>query len=273
MKEKDSSRFGFTLIELLVVIAIIAILAAILFPVFAKVREKARQTTCASNEKQLGLAVLQYVQDYDEALPLQMNGPAPWNGQYDYSVAISPYIKAGNSGKSNGWGYGSAIWHCPSSPAPEYQSNQYQVLPNTFGLPPSWGWMDKQVTLAAMDTPSDHLLFFEAGANGQSAWGANAAGAACDEWNWTKNLASDKTEGATVSFAQDADYAIAIWQPGSTAYWLDGSFYPRYRHTNMTNMVFADGHVKAMRKGQLQWYKNVCVGPNDPNVGSCRNPY
>lgn len=62
-------RKGFTLIELLVVIAIIAILAAILFPVFAAAREKARQTTCASNEKQLGLAFLQYVQDYDETNP------------------------------------------------------------------------------------------------------------------------------------------------------------------------------------------------------------
>src|ERR1700753_3722417 len=59
-------RRGFTLIELLVVIAIIAILAAILFPVFAKAREKARQIACLSNMKQIGLATLQYVQDYDE---------------------------------------------------------------------------------------------------------------------------------------------------------------------------------------------------------------
>jgi len=59
-------RHGFTLIELLVVIAIIAILAAILFPVFAKAREKARQSSCLSNLKQLGLACLSYAQDYDE---------------------------------------------------------------------------------------------------------------------------------------------------------------------------------------------------------------
>ena len=71
-------RRGFTLIELLVVIAIIAILAAILFPVFAKAREKARQTSCLSNGKQIGLAILQYTQDYDECLPF---------GYSDYWIA------------------------------------------------------------------------------------------------------------------------------------------------------------------------------------------
>ena len=65
----DSCRRGFTLIELLVVIAIIAILAAILFPVFAQAREKARQTTCTSNMKQMGTAIMMYTQDYDETLP------------------------------------------------------------------------------------------------------------------------------------------------------------------------------------------------------------
>ncbi|MGQ9487030.1 MAG: prepilin-type N-terminal cleavage/methylation domain-containing protein [Armatimonadota bacterium] len=61
---------GFTLIELLVVIAIIAILAAILFPVFAQARESARQTSCTSNQKQLALSVLMYAQDYDETFPM-----------------------------------------------------------------------------------------------------------------------------------------------------------------------------------------------------------
>ncbi|HAZ64135.1 MAG TPA: hypothetical protein DCZ72_11075, partial [Armatimonadetes bacterium] len=66
---RRGSRRGFTLIELLVVIAIIAILAAILFPVFAKAREKARAASCQSNLKQLGLSVMQYTQDWDEMYP------------------------------------------------------------------------------------------------------------------------------------------------------------------------------------------------------------
>src|SRR5579883_996778 len=83
---------GFTLIELLVVIAIIAILAAILFPVFAKAREKARQASCMSNEKQIGLAILQYVQDNDELMPVSNNGQGRgWAGEI-YAYAKSAQL-------------------------------------------------------------------------------------------------------------------------------------------------------------------------------------
>jgi prepilin-type N-terminal cleavage/methylation domain-containing protein/prepilin-type processing-associated H-X9-DG protein len=97
-----SRRAGFTLIELLVVIAIIAILAAILFPVFAKAREKARQNSCLSNEKQMSLAILQYAQDYDERMM-----PRYYTG-YNWDKQINPYIK------------NTQIFMCPSTNAYSY---------------------------------------------------------------------------------------------------------------------------------------------------------
>ena len=100
-----TSRSGFTLIELLVVIAIIAILAAILFPVFAKAREKARQSSCQSNLKQIGLACTMYVQDYDErVVPNHTGAQDPvgvsWVEWWDITVA---YVK------------NTQIWVCPSN--------------------------------------------------------------------------------------------------------------------------------------------------------------
>lgn len=95
MKMRNSGQVsrtgGFTLIELLVVIAIIAILAAILFPVFAQAREKARATACLSNEKQLGLAIMQYVQDYDETF---MNGASTWGRGQGWASQVYPYVKS-----------------------------------------------------------------------------------------------------------------------------------------------------------------------------------
>src|SRR5579871_6631232 len=108
--EDDLNRRGFTLIELLVVIAIIAILAAILFPVFAQAREKARVATCTSNLKNFALAILMYDQDYDETMPLGYHakfliGPLtsqitglPERGVH---AEIAPYVK--NHG----------VFHCP----------------------------------------------------------------------------------------------------------------------------------------------------------------
>ena len=98
-------RPAFTLIELLVVIAIIAILAAILFPVFARARAQARKATCASNLKQLGLAFLMYSQDYDETFPVHWDAlrRKQW-GDVDIEVAqiLYPYIKQGVTTSATG---------------------------------------------------------------------------------------------------------------------------------------------------------------------------
>ena len=94
---KNRSTRGFTLIELLVVIAIIAILAAILFPVFAQAREKARQTTCLSNLRQVGLGLQMYAQDYDEVLPTSSNGESHFadpKAPTNFLSALIPYSKS-----------------------------------------------------------------------------------------------------------------------------------------------------------------------------------
>jgi len=147
---------GFTLIELLVVIAIIAILAAILFPVFARAREKARQTSCLSNCKQIALGVLMYAQDYDEMLPPNATGPSTYNlpdgtsytGSLLWHYMIFPYVK------------NVQLFDCPSStqqlPAGAYDS--------TFGYGKNYHIsgvalaMIDQPTLTVMLCDSDYYL-------------------------------------------------------------------------------------------------------------------
>jgi prepilin-type N-terminal cleavage/methylation domain-containing protein/prepilin-type processing-associated H-X9-DG protein len=133
VSEKASCRVarkGFTLIELLVVIAIIAILAAILFPVFARARENARRASCQSNLKQIGLGMMQYTQDFDEKYSLMYyyansSSGQEWSstntGDYKWMDAIFPYVKS------------EQLFVCPSSNNQRYQ--YYKNLPNSA---PAW---------------------------------------------------------------------------------------------------------------------------------------
>ena len=134
-RSKPVKPFGFTLIELLVVIAIIALLAAILFPVFARARENARRSTCQSNLKQIGLGFAQYAQDFDEQNPLaevaSSSGGQPWFESWDRSIA--PYLGVqvvkqttfGPDSKSS-----SSFFTCPSDAA-----RREGFTPRSYGLP------------------------------------------------------------------------------------------------------------------------------------------
>ena len=108
-----SRRPAFTLIELLVVIAIIAILAAILFPVFARARENARRSSCQSNLKQIGLGIAQYTQDYDETYPYSDNGSVPVSVGQAWDRLIQPYI-----GVKVDYGTSPQVFVCPSDAVP-----------------------------------------------------------------------------------------------------------------------------------------------------------
>ncbi len=145
--DSKSSRRGFTLIELLVVIAIIAILAAILFPVFAKAREKARQSSCSSNAKQMAVATLQYVQDYDEKFPLfdHRNPTIYWRAN------IQPYIK------------NTQVFLCPSDGRVNLDTNgQYQSYCASEELF-SWGGSATPTAraLADLQRPSETVMEME----------------------------------------------------------------------------------------------------------------
>ena len=142
-----AQKQGFTLIELLVVIAIIAILAAILFPVFARARDNARKSTCQSNVKQLSLALLQYVQDYDERFGLAggYNGDNTWARQWP--IAIEPYLK--NTG----------VLVCPNNPRGGAVTYWGQPLP----VEPSYGALSglEFQSLAQVAQPADKILIMD----------------------------------------------------------------------------------------------------------------
>ena len=211
------NRSAFTLIELLVVIAIIAILAAILFPVFAKAREKARQTSCLSNEKQLGLGLLQYVQDNDEQFPSQVDaGNSSWsNSPYNtplgtgatWDTMIYPYTKSGG------------ILKCPDDPntaiALTSDANGGGAVERSYSIPTQIVDLlqsSKGATLAAVNSPAITVLLAE---RNQCAGGASS---------W-QNCADIQALGDQVGFPSK------IWPHVSK---------------NVANFLFCDGHAKSV---------------------------
>ncbi len=220
---------GFTLIELLVVIAIIAILAAILFPVFARAREKARQTSCLSNVKELVLAIMMYSQDYDERLC----------GSYLYycghwEIRIYPYIKAGSADSTYGRG---GIYACPSFPGPFAFNPPVSFGPDYISYGYNYRYLNISYTegglaLAGIEKPTDTILIADAGP--------------C--WSRTLNRWYENAYVVTWERLQD----IIDADPGSRS-----TGYPVYtRHNGMANVGFVDGHVKCQGEGYVTDVEN-----------------
>lgn len=231
----DTVRAGFTLIELLVVIAIIAILAAILFPVFAQARAKARQTQCLSNERQLGLGIMQYTQDYDERYP-RSNTPANCN---NWGQQIYPYVKAtgvyqcpDNPEASNfdpkDWAntwMGQADWpHGADNPQPvpaSYGMNNFVGAPHQMDGTNSWD----PLTLAGIQSPAGKILITERHGNTRgkvtracpNIVPVNQDGVGWTDWD---------SNGTNSTWS----YACELILP----------------HSKMINFIFCDGHTKAL---------------------------
>jgi prepilin-type N-terminal cleavage/methylation domain-containing protein/prepilin-type processing-associated H-X9-DG protein len=141
----NRQRKAFTLIELLVVIAIIAILAAILFPVFARARENARRASCQSNLKQIGLGIMQYTQDYDERLPASTANNGLPNGDNSHSLSyyVQPYIKS------------TQVFKCPSDTTTTATSYGYNyVYLASSGLP-------KAISIAQIQNVAQTLMLMD----------------------------------------------------------------------------------------------------------------
>ena len=237
---------GFTLIELLVVIAIIAILAAILFPVFAKAREAARKSSCQNNVKQILTGVMQYVQDYDEMYPASHASPSGQNVQW--TQRIEPYMK------------NVQVFRCPSDPNPPIR---WATNPNTTGYPSPWPTSYAAnyqlqaasnnagigLSLAAINAPANTVYLTDGGMQSAAAapWITPASPIKQGVWILQDPLATG---------GQASPGCPSCATTGNTDW---GG--PSIRHTETSNVGFADGHVKSMKPDA--WY-----GGNSP----CLNP-
>lgn len=216
---KPFPKKAFTLIELLVVIAIIALLAAILFPVFARARENARRSSCQSNLKQLCLGMKQYTQDFDERFPIDIVRPAGDPGPYGWADAIQPYVKS------------EQLLQCPSDTIapptvePISEQQQYTDYFYNMGLARGNGGGTRIGALESqLDFPSLTIAlgdFSNTRTSSAEAWSTDRGGPGT-------GLASSTNPGWT-------------------------------KHLEGCNFAFADGHVKWFRTGNSGSIDNMKV--------------
>ncbi len=264
---------AFTLIELLVVIAIIAILAAILFPVFARARENARRSSCQSNMKQIGLGIEQYKQDYDGTYPMAYFyrvGTSGAGGYNHWSGSIQPYMKslqifvcpshtAGGFPPTNGSTFdGSGIdiqvpklsYICNEALMPRKKSSLITTL-NTVNEASIEG-TSEVISVAEMANDLSQLAGVSAG-GGTAANKSHRPTSGLSEGSATTEY--DSEDGTDTIYATPADVALdAIKNPAV------GKPHIMYstadRHFDGSNYLFADGHVKFMRL-------NATLNPNN----------
>ena len=257
------TRQGFTLIELLVVIAIIAILAAILFPVFAKAREKARQISCLSNMKQLGLGVVQYSQDYDEYLVSGTNG---YGGGTGWAGQLYPYVKSKN------------VYRCPDDATAigTYAPSSYALNSNfAFGtVYQSCTGPHGSYSQATLNSPASSVMLFEvtnsanydvSTENLPSAQGGtldNCGGSAAGYGISTPATGAAPVSGyaptgGTVIMATGYSASQYTAQMAADAGNIAELGQAAGRHTDGANYVFADGHAKFARPGQISFGRNA----------------
>lgn len=214
---RKTRNAAFTLIELLVVIAIIAILAAVLFPVFAKAREKARQTTCASNLKQIGLALTQYTQDNDEVMPPLSTG-VPSN-TFSFRALVQPYIKS------------LEVFKCPSNPAKDKNDWDGETGEIPLGFKRSY---------AGTHYDGTHPSVFNFTNNGTPAGTPLAAlTVPSSTIDVVESTASFPDFNPTGTGLFDCDEAS-----NSCFFGRGGNLYAG--HSGLGNYLFCDGHVKAL---------------------------
>ena len=250
-------RPAFTLIELLVVIAIIAILAAILFPVFAQAREKARQASCASNLKQIDTGFLMYIQDYDENYP-------PWTANacgtypggafdihYTYNNLVAPYIKNGVDVNTGNLGQ---VWACPSTKA-QFASYSNTYAYNYYGLGGIANCSGNN-TLSAAYAPFNAQEYAHAAVLSQ-------LGKPAETFVIMDGAQLCRPPGSFVANGSSANN-IAVWgahqigtgavapSVGSTNTTINGMLTGR-----QTNVAFADGHVKSLPTMNLCSQKEI----------------